>query len=294
MSRQAPREDETGMILVNVLMMVAIASGLVLLMINREELALDRATRLRQASRAMAIARGGELSAIVALRRDAQVAPDADYATEPWGKVAESGAQIAGGSFDLAIGDAEGKFNINLLMDGRADAVMLFRAIGAVAGLSDEQLVQVTALVRLHGPVTDLRPLRLAGLDAKVADRLEQMVTALPGQTAINLNAADPATLEVLFRDPMVVERLVQARQRQGYIALKDLSDNQVTQPPGTSFRSGTFWVRTRATIGETSQQLATLIQRRGTGQDAQAVPIARWRNAAVPPGLPEFGSQQR
>ena len=70
--------DDAGMILVNVLMFVAIASGLVLLMITREEIALDRGLRVREASRAMAAVRGGELSALVALRRDAETATGGD------------------------------------------------------------------------------------------------------------------------------------------------------------------------------------------------------------------------
>jgi general secretion pathway protein K len=53
------RQGEEGMVLVNVLMFVAIAAGLVLVMINREELALDRALRTREAARALAIVRGG-------------------------------------------------------------------------------------------------------------------------------------------------------------------------------------------------------------------------------------------
>jgi general secretion pathway protein K len=44
-------QEEQGMILVNVLMFVAIASGLVLLMISREELALDRSLRGRNRAR---------------------------------------------------------------------------------------------------------------------------------------------------------------------------------------------------------------------------------------------------
>ena len=70
-----PDDGETGMILVNVLMFVAIASGLVLLMINREELALSRGLRTSEASRALAVVRGGEVSAIVALRRDGESKP---------------------------------------------------------------------------------------------------------------------------------------------------------------------------------------------------------------------------
>jgi general secretion pathway protein K len=141
--------------------------------------------------------------------------------------------------------------------------------------------------VRLYGPVTDLRPLAAAGLDPAVRARLEALVTALPGDTAVNLNAANPAVLAILFPDPMVVQQLLRQRQRQGYLTPKDLTDNHVTLPSGAAFRSNTFWVRTRATIGGTSQQLATLIQRRGTGGNVEAVPVARWRNAAVPPGAP-------
>ena len=142
--------------------------------------------------------------------------------------------------------------------------------------------------MRWQGPVTDLRPLRLAGVEPKVADRLERLVTALPGTTTLNLNAADEEMLALLFRDPLIAQRLVEARARQGYLTPKDLSDQNVSLPRGTSFRSNTFWVRTRATIGGTSQQAATLIQRRRRDDGTvEAVPVERWRNAAVPPGAP-------
>ncbi|WP_448661310.1 general secretion pathway protein GspK [Sphingomonas sp. CJ20] len=286
----APREDESGMILINVLMFVAIASGLVLLMINREELALDRALRTREAARALAVVRGGELSALVALRRDAETAGDVDHRGEPWAKLSENGARIDGGTFDLAIADAEGRFNINSVRVGDAASLVLFQTIGNTVGLTPEQIVAAVEYVRLKGPVTDLRPLRLLGLEPAKADRLERLVTALPGTTALNLNAADAEMLALLFRDPLVASRLVAVRDRQGYLTLKDLNDQNVTLPWGTTFRSNTFWVRTRATIGETSQQAATLIQRRRTPQGAvEVVPVERWRGAAVPPGAPSF-----
>ena len=85
------------MILVNVLMFVAIAAGLVLLMVTREESALDRATRLVESSRALAAVRGGELSAVVALRRDLADAPDTDNAAEPWAALSERAAPDRGG-----------------------------------------------------------------------------------------------------------------------------------------------------------------------------------------------------
>lgn len=111
----------------------------------------------------------------------------------------------------------------------------------------------------------------------------------MPGSTTINLNAASPELMTVLFDDPVVAERLVATRTRQGFLSLQDLADEGVTMPPGASLRSNTFWVRTRATVGGTAQQGATLIQRRAGEEGPVVVPVARWRNAAVPPEAPAF-----
>ena len=101
--------------------------------------------------------------------------------------------------------------------------------------------------------------------------------------------------LALLFRDPVVAQRLIAVRTRQGYLTAKDLTDQNVSLPWGTSFRSNTFWVRTRATIGGTSQQAATLIQRRRTPEGTvEVAPVERWRNAAVPPGAPPLTIAKR
>ncbi len=287
-----PARDEQGMVLINVLMFVAIASGLVLLMISREELALDRSLRGREAARAAAIVRGGELSAISALRKDGREAPDVDHSGERWASIGARGVAIDGGSFDLAVSDAEGRFNVNSLRSGEVAPVLIFQKLASIAGLDEEQMTQAVAYVRSQGPVTDVRPIRLLpGADQDAIARLERMVTALPGNTQINLNAADQELLAILFDDPVVAERLVAIRKRNGQITLRDLSDQKVTQPQGTAFRSGTFWVRVRATIGTTVQDGATLIQRkREEDGTVEVLPVTRWRNAAVPPEAPTAG----
>jgi general secretion pathway protein K len=289
------RDGETGMILVNVLMMVAIAAGLVLLMINREEIALDRGLRVTQAAQAAAVMRGGELSALVALRRDAETAPNEDYAGEPWGAVSETGARIEHGSFDLVVSDAEGRFNVNNVRAGDAPSTILFQAIAREAGMADDQIEQAIVLVRTAGPITDLRPLRMAGIDPAVATKLAALVTALPGHTTINLNAAPEPLLALLFRDPAAAARLVALRDRAGRLRPEDLATAHVTLPWGTSFRSTSFWVRARTTIGDTSQQEAVLIRRvEDADGTIRALPIARWRNAAVPPDAPAFLPKRR
>ena len=292
MTTDRSTSDDRGMILVNVLMFVAIAAGMVLLMIEREELALDRSLRVREAARATAIVRGGEVSALVALRRDAQVAPQADSVAEPWAALAENGVTIAGGTFDLAISDAEGKFNVNALRSGNSSAVIIFEQIAAAAGVDREMTLRAVEQIRLRGPFTDLRPLRFAGIDPQAVTRLEALVTALPGDTAINLNAASPEVLGLLFRDPAVADRLVRLRAQKGFLTQEDLSAQNVSMPPGSSFRSNTFWVRSRVTIGDTTQQAATLIQRSiGADGALRVVPVERWLGASVPPDAPAFGS---
>jgi general secretion pathway protein K len=286
-----PSERETGMILVNVLLFVAIASGIVLLMINAEDSALERGLKMREAARAQAIARGGEISAITALRRDALVAADTDNVTEPWAKLAEQDAPLDGGSFDLAIADAQGRFNINALMSGDAAPVRMLGRIGEAVGIAPAELPKAIGLVRTLGPFSDLRPLRLAGLPPAQLATLNGLITALPYDGKINLNAASEPMLALLLSDAVAAQRLVRLRERQGYLTAADLASANVAVPPGTGFTSNMFWVRTRVRIGDTHSQLTSLIARKTDvpGQP-QVFVVARWWGGSPPdqaPALP-------
>ena len=280
---------ERGIILVNVLMFVAIAAGLVLLMITREEGALDRATRIREVSRALAAVRGGELSAIAALRRDQAQAPDADYPAEPWGQIAQKEVAIDGGTFSLAIADAGGRFNINNLRELRSDTLDLWQRIATAAGLPPEQIDLAAAYVRSQGPVPDLRPLEAAGVPPDVAARLRATVTALPGETRINLNSAPEPLLAILLDSPEKAATIVALRQRNGRVTRADLAQSDVFVPNTVGFASNHFWVRTRAVIGDTAQQGAALIVRRVAADNItpETVTVQRWRNTAIPPDAP-------
>lgn len=279
------------MILVNVLLFVAIASGILLLMISAEDSGLERGLRMREAARAQAIARGGELSAVIALRRDALVAPDTDNAAEPWAALAERGAPINGGTFDLVVADAQGRFNINALMQPDAAALATLQRIAASVGMAPEQVEQAAAFVRAYGPVGDLRPLRAAGLNPAQLARLSGLITALPYETRINLNAASEEMLALITGDATSARRIVALRDRQGYLTAADLATLNVAIPPNTGLVSNLFWVRTRVRIGDTSQQLTSLIARReAKGGGKEAVVVGRWIGASAPtqaPGLP-------
>lgn len=287
----AARPDEQGMILVNVLLFVAIAAGVVMLMIAGEDGALARATRMREAARALSVVHGGELSAITALRRDGIAGPDSDDAHEPWAKLAERDAPIEGGSFDLAIADANGRFNVNAVMSGDAGAVILLNRIAEAAGVPREMVVRAVALIRLYGPITDLRPLERAGLPQQTLARLAPLVTALPYDSKINVNAASPELLAIMLDDPVLAARLVGQRQQRGYLTQADFLGEGTSLPQGSGLTSDLFWVRTRARIGDTSQQLTSLLLRRKKPDGSvEVLPVGRWLGAQPPaqaPALP-------
>jgi general secretion pathway protein K len=279
--------SEQGMILVNVLMIVALAASVLALMLSSEDGALQRSTRLREAARANALAHGGELSAISALRRDAAVAPQSDTLSEPWANIADAGVAIEGGTFEFVVGDAQARYNINALARGDILSRDVFARIVAAAGLAPEMGVTIAALLEFGGPVTDLAALRQAGIGDGDIAKLAVFLTALPEDAPVNVNTASEPLLAVLLANRSVARTLVARRERGGGLTSDDLAAARVILPPGTGFTSRYFWARGRVTIGHTSQQLVSLLQRRMAGERPEVIAIARWRGAAVPVQAP-------
>lgn len=277
------------MILINVLLFVAIAAGVVMLMISAEDGALQRSLRLREAARALAIAHGGEQSAITALRRDATVAADNDNPSEPWSALAARDQPIAGGRFDLAIADATGRFNVNAVMSGDAAPIALLGRIADSAGVPPDLVATAIALIRRHGPVADLRPLRSAGLPDATFARIAPLLTALPYDSKVNVNAAGEPLLAILLNDAAAARRLVAVRQRNGRLTPADF--DTLSLPAGAAFTSDLYWVRTRVRISDTAQQLTSLLVRRhGADGNVTVVPVGRWLGSRPPdqaPALP-------
>lgn len=282
---------ERGMILVNVLMIVALAASVLALMLSGEDGALQRSTRSREAARANAIAHGGELSAVSALRRDAVVSPDSDDLSEPWANIADARAKIEGGTFAFVVGDAQARYNINALVRGDILSRDVFARIVTAAGIAPEAAVRIAALLEFGGPVADLAALRQVGIGERDIAKLAVFLTALPEDAPVNVNTASEPLLAVLLNNPSVARTLVARRERGGGLTRDDLAAARVILPPGTGFTSRYFWARGRVTIGDTSQQLVSLLQRRMAGGRPEVIAIARWRGAAVPLQAPPLPS---
>ncbi len=294
-----PPSGERGMILVNVLVIVMLATAVLAVMLAAEDNQIERSAHLRFAGQAMATARGGEMSAIAALRRD--LAQDmaagnrSDTLAEPWANIADTDARIVGGHFSFVVSDAQNRFNINNLAHGDVISIGALEAVAVNVGIAPDTVAAIVVLLHKHGPVQDLSELRAAGVGEGELQRLSLLCVALPTPTTVNVNTAPEALLTIMTGNPATAHAIILARGKGGIgeggtIGLKSgPGADHILLPPGTGVASDYFWARGRVTSGGTSQQLTSLLHRRLDQGQPVVVAIQRWRGAA-PLAAPAFG----
>lgn len=276
-------DSEAGTILINVLMIVALASAVVMLLIDSQEDAVDRTTTFSEAARAAAIARGGIISAQAALRRDAKDSPGTDNPGEAWAKIQDRDRAIDGGRFSLAITDATSRFNINALADPDMASIGLFARILDAAGLAPEVGIRIAALLQVTGPISGLGTLRDAGLDDRQIAALAPLVTALPMRSTVNINTADQRLIAALTGNAAASAILVGVRSRKGYVDAEDVKSVKLILPPSLRFTSDAFWATSDVTIGDTSQHLVALLDRRLASKGIRVDPVGIWWGRSDP-----------
>jgi general secretion pathway protein K len=280
MSRM-PFRDREGMILVNVLFVVAIAMIVVMMMVTTQDVAIDRTGRFRDAAQATAYARAGEASVIVALRRDAVEAPDSDHPGEPWGAVEDRNVAIRGGRFTVAVADDQARFNLNNLGAGDLAAEALLVRVLDALGLSGDLFEPILGHVRVSGPVESLEEFTIVGVEPDDIRTLSRLATVLPDETTINLNTADERLLAVIFDSPVTARLVDSARRRRGYLTPADLAALSTPVPPGTGFTSNFYTVETDMMVGTTRQRTASALRRRAGPAGIEVVVYGRQRLSA-------------
>lgn len=270
------------MILINVLVIVMLATSVLAIMLTGADSQVERATALRSAAQAMAIARGGELSAVSALRRDLAAGNSTDTLAEPWANIADSDVQIEGGRFSFVVADAQALFNINTVARGDVTSRAILAQLAQAAELPEGIPERIASLIALTGPLSDFDALRILGLDSVQLSRLAQFCTVLPTPTDVNLNTAPEALIAALLGNPATARTLVSLRSRSVGIDSGSVAGAGILLPPGTSLSSDYYWARAKVRVGGTSQQLTSLLHRRSGEAGPAVVAIRRWRG--VPP----------
>lgn len=260
--RAGAGSGEEGSVLVNVLVVLALASSVVVATLGLSDAAIRRSQSFAEAGAAQAILDGAEASAIAALRRDLREAPAEDHLGESWAQIGQDEIAIEGGRFRLRISDAQARFNLNALPQGGALAAQVLARIVALTDLSPDAAARIRAAA-LQAPLTDLSDLGPgAGLDPEELARLSALVTVLPGATPLNVNTM-PDDLFLALMPNVAEARLLQGlRARKDGLSPGDLSAAGIILPPVAGYRSDHFLIEAEVTIGGVTVRRTSLLRR--------------------------------
>ena len=263
------RDRQSGVVLVNVLVVLAIAAGLMFLLIGVQETALDRTSRAADAAMAERIALGAEASVVAALYRDLAEAPEIDHLSEAWAReVIQSDVELATGRFSVSVTDLQAKFDINQLASLTVTSQTFATRLFASLDQPPEMVSRIVRLLGVLGPVEDLETLAAFGVPRATIDALTPVATALPppgtavGGNTVNLNTAPPELLAVMLQNPAQTSQLIRLRAARGYLTREDLDQANVMRPQNSDFLSDAYDVRITAEAGDSRVVLRSQIIR--------------------------------
>jgi len=258
------RDKETGVVLVNVLVVLAVAGGLMLLLVNSQDAVLGRVSRSADASIVEQIALGAEASVIDALRRDLDDAPEIDHLNEAWAlDVIQDEIKLPTGIFSLQIRDLQARFNINQMAAITAGTQDFARRLMIALDQSPETANEIGRILKAVGPVQYLNALSEFGISQEAINAMAPYVTALPINGTINLNSVDPFLLAVMLQNDSHASQLVHMRERQGSLSLETLLGAGVLRPQNSGFTSNAYRVDILAEAGSARLQVQTVVIRR-------------------------------
>jgi general secretion pathway protein K len=268
------RPTESGVILVNVLVALALGAALVSLMLTSQDGAIDRARRAAAVAQAEAIALGAETSVLVALRRDMVDAPEADHYAEPWAQAAQAETILETGRFAVQIQDAQARLDLNgLTTGGLAQAQTLSRLVAELE-LPPETADRIVAAMREVGQITRLG--QIPGLDEEARAQLEPFVAFLPRPAPVNLNTADQLLMGVLLQNRVAARRLSDLRERNGALSPEDILDLGLVPTGATSFQSDIWDINVLAEIDGVALSLTSRLVRQQGLNGGEVIVVSR------------------
>ncbi len=256
------RDGEIGVVLVNVLVIIALSAAVVHLMLGSRETAINRVRLMAEATDAEMLALGAEASVMAALRRDIEEAPEADHFGEAWATIAQAETRLVTGRFAVEIQDVQRKYDINRLTAGGIGPTEMLGRLLAEVEQPPELAPRIATVLQRVGPVRDLDDLAAFGIPGTTLDALRPYMAALPVAGEVNLNTADPVLLRAMLNNGSIAARLVAQRNRDLQITRETLSAAGAVRPDHTGFTSNLFDVIVRAEAGDAAIRLKSRILR--------------------------------
>ncbi len=270
--------------LVNVLVILAIAAGVVVLMLTAQDRAVGRARLAANVAQAEALALGAEASVLVALRRDMVDAPEADHLGEPWALSLQDEVRLETGVFSVDVTDVNARFDVNRLSARRLSDIRALTRLVAALDLPEATAARIAAGIARDGKVTRLADLAPFGVTAAEIDVLRPHLVALPEDGLVNLNTTDGIVLAAVLGNPAAAQRLLRLRDRSGALTDADLAQSGVIRPPATAFTSNLWDVEVLAEVDGATARMTSRLLRRASLRGREVWVLSRRF------GLPEGG----
>lgn len=232
---------DRGFVLVNALVLVAAMAAVAVFLLARSEGARAHLEQGQTAAQISYYLDGFDALAITMLDRDTGAV---DHGREAWAKadytVAVDRGQIAGNITDL-----QGFYNLNWLTDpSHKRARTAFDQIMTQAGIAPQSANAILAHLRPRGPGARQSYARLdppidpvggallmfeqlqdiPPLSAGDITKLRSIATVLPGDSALNINTADPQIVAAFLPEltPTLIARILSVRDRTPFTAVAD------------------------------------------------------------------------
>jgi general secretion pathway protein K len=293
---------QRGVAVVLALLVVALAASTATSLLWAESLWLRQVENLTARAQADAVAHAATQWAAAILAADD---PAVDHLAETWARrlppIPAEGASLAG-----AIADEQSKFNVNNLVRGAApspaDVALLQRLLdrlGLPAALADaivdwidpddavtqpagaedlDYLGREPAYRAPNRALADIGELaRVKGMTPEALARLAPHLTALPEETAVNVNTASATVLAALVPALSAADaaRLVETRAQTPFRSTEDFARALPTTGPATGpidVKSRFFSAEATVRVGRVAAGYRALIER---GERGQSVIVA-------------------
>lgn len=290
--------NQSGVALVTVLLVVAIATVMAVAMVQEQQGSIHITRGFLSRGQAGQYALGGEELARQILQEDHAEGENRDYLTETWASP-ELHFEFEEGEVNLQITDLQSLFNVNSLSSensfinvARQRLVNLLSAVGADPLLTDriqdwvdedtsarpagaedfEYLVYDPPYRTGNAMVQDVSELGLLGLEPGILKQVMPFFTALPdARTLVNVNTASPYILQALAPELSFEAASVLAERRDGqeegfetveaFLQLPELAGIGVVKD-GLGVQSSFFEVRTIARYQERFSYLTSILHR--------------------------------
>lgn len=281
-----------GFVLVNALVLVAALSAAALYLLSRAEGTRVRIGAAQQSQQIMFYLDAGEAWAITQLRGD-RSGGSVDHLGEAWAGDAREyvldtdmrEAQLSGQIVDL-----QGLFNLNWLVGSKDPALIsAFLTLCSLRGVAPSHAEAIVAALSANnsaakpssgavvdlvgGPISMLSQLRdLPEIDAKIFAQLTTFVTALPSDSALNVNTTSAHVLATLLPGSNASDLggVVQSALSRPFTSIEGFVDalpSTVSQDTLSNldpehFSVGSEWFRAEATVkleGRAARRLMVL-----------------------------------